>query len=211
MYISSSCCVSLLQTKLYEEAEAANRDNLQLIKTVCQALVSQHVCMYAYTCVPNFGSMILMHATLRFFGTMLYPCHICKNAVFLWVSFETTGGTTLWNFTLGESCPLNLLNNVLQPSRHIHLSVITLILCMHAPLLKVVELVGNFRHNTGPKKLILPVNNTELERRWEYYHTLQCTPQARGKVYCLGCGLGGAHNHIKAFGPGSITIHVHVA
>ena len=136
MYISSSCCVSLLQTKLYEEAEAADRDNLQLIKTVCQALVSQHVCtcMYAYTCVPNFGSMIPMHATLRFFGTRLYPCHICKNAVILWVSFETTGGITLGNFTLGGSYnfPLNLLNNVLQPSKHIHLSIIALILCMHA-------------------------------------------------------------------------------
>ena len=46
---ASSCSVSLLQTKLYEEAEASNRDNLQLIRTVCQSLVSH---MYMYTGVP---------------------------------------------------------------------------------------------------------------------------------------------------------------
>ena len=57
---ASSCSVSLLQTKLYEEAEASNRDNLQLIKTVCQSLVSH---MYMY------NSHLIMEV----------PCHIFKN------------------------------------------------------------------------------------------------------------------------------------
>ena len=41
IYLQASIfSLPLLQTDLYEEAEASNRDNLQLIKTVCQALVS---------------------------------------------------------------------------------------------------------------------------------------------------------------------------
>ena len=30
---------------------------------------------------------------------------------------------------------------------------------------------------------------------------LQCPPRAIGEVYWVGVGVGGASNHIKAFGP----------